>query len=460
MRTGAAYIRVSTDEQLEFSPDSQLKKIKEYAAAQGICLPQEYVFREDGISGRKAERRPAFQKMIAAAKTVPRPFDVILVWKYSRFARSRSDSIFYKTLLREKLGIDVLSVSEPIGKDKTSKIYESIIEVMDEYYCDNLSEEVKRGMEERFSRGKIIAPPPYGYKVQDGAYVPDGERADTVREIFQLCAAGMPLRAITKCLNERGLRTKKGRPFEVRTVGYILRNPVYLGCVRKRGEDGEDRLIPAAHAPLINQALFSACADKLADNSMQPRPYVRDTARFPLSGMVRCSACGSTLTMSSRVGRLQCCSYAKGKCFVSHSVSLHQITEAVMEKLSEDLAGVIVHIHTNPLPDEKNSGEAVLRRERLRLRRIEEAYEAGVYTLEYLATAKEEYQRKEIAYREKGQRNVIQPIDVKLGLLDLLHFAMAFPNGEFANTILKSILSAVVFNRPDNTVQILYRTDV
>lgn len=109
MRTGAAYIRVSTDEQLEFSPDSQLKKIKEYAAAQGICLPQEYVFREDGISGRKAERRPAFQKMIAAAKTVPRPFDVILVWKYSRFARSRSDSIFYKTLLREKLGIDVLS---------------------------------------------------------------------------------------------------------------------------------------------------------------------------------------------------------------------------------------------------------------------------------------------------------------------------------------------------------------
>ena len=315
-------------------------------------------------------------------------------------------------------------------------------------------------MEERFSRGKIIAPPPYGYKVQDGAYVPDGERADTVREIFQLCAAGMPLRAITKCLNERGLRSKKGRPFEVRTVGYILRNPVYLGCVRKRGEDGEDRLIPAAHAPLINQALFSACADKLADNSMQPRPYVRDTARFPLSGMVRCSACGSTLTMSSRVGRLQCCSYAKGKCFVSHSVSLHQITEAVMEKLSEDLAGVIVHIHTNPLPDEKNSGEAVLRRERLRLRRIEEAYEAGVYTLEYLATAKEEYQRKEIAYREKGQRNVIQPIDVKLGLLDLLHFAMAFPNGEFANTILKSILSAVVFNRPDNTVQILYRTDV
>ena len=178
---------------------------------------------------------------------------------------------------------------------------------------------------------------------------------------------------------------------------------------------------------------------------------MRDTARFPLYGLVRCSACGSTLTMSSRAGRLQCCAYAKGKCFVSHSVSLHQISEAVMEKLSEDLAGIMVHIHTHPLPAGKNSSEAVLRRERLRLRRIEEAYEAGVYTLEYLAAAKKEYQRKETAYREKGQRNVMQPIDIKVELLDLLHFALAFPNGEFANAILKSILSAVVFNRSDNS---------
>ena len=50
MRTGAAYIRVSTEDQLEFSPDSQKKKIAEYAAEHGIVVPEQYVFVDEGIS--------------------------------------------------------------------------------------------------------------------------------------------------------------------------------------------------------------------------------------------------------------------------------------------------------------------------------------------------------------------------------------------------------------------------
>ncbi len=457
MRIGAAYIRVSTDEQLEFSPDSQLKKIREYAKEQDIRLPEEYIYREDGISGRAADRRPAFQKMIGAAKGTPRPFDVILVWKFSRFARSRSDSIFYKTLLREKLGIDILSISEPIGKDKSSKIYESIIEVMDEYYCDNLSEEVRRGMEERFSRGMIIAPPPFGYKAEDGSYILDDERAGTVREIFRLCAAGMPLRAIVTYLNESGMRTKNGRLFEVRTVGYILRNPVYLGYVRKRGEKGEDRLIPAGHTPLVDQTLFAECAANLEKGPLRMLPYTRTSARFALSGLIRCSACGSTLTMSSRAGRLQCCAYAKGKCAVSHSVGVEQITEAVVGQMKKDLAGVSVHIRSAALPQRENQEKAILRREKMRLRRIEEAYEAGVYTLEYLVQAKEAYQKRERACEKKNPQVDTKTIDVQLKLPDLLQLAATYPDGSFANAIFKSLLSGVVFSRADTAVQLFYR---
>ncbi len=460
MRIGAAYIRVSTDEQLEFSPDSQLKKIREYAKEQDIHLPDEYIFREDGISGRAADRRPAFQKMIGTAKGVPRPFDVILVWKYSRFARSRSDSIFYKTLLREKLGIDILSISEPIGKDKSSKIYESIIEVMDEYYCDNLSEEVRRGMEERFSRGMIIAPPPFGYKALNGAYVPDAGQADTVREIFRLCAAGMPLRAIVTHLNESGLRTKNGRLFEVRTVGYILRNPVYLGYVRKKGENGEQRLVPAEHTPLVDRALFADCAAKMDKSPLRMSPYTRTSARFALSGLIRCSACGSTLTMSSKAGRLQCCAYAKGKCSVSHSVGVEQITEAVVGQIKKDLAGALVHIRSAAPLQREEQEKAILRREKLRLRRIEEAYEAGVYTLEYLVQAKKAYQKRERACQKQSQQINARTIDVHLELPALLQFAKTYPDKRFANAILKSIISGVVFSRTDASVQLFYREDI
>ena len=52
LKIGAAYIRVSDERQDEYSPDSQLKKIREHAARDGYIIPDEYVFYDDGISGR------------------------------------------------------------------------------------------------------------------------------------------------------------------------------------------------------------------------------------------------------------------------------------------------------------------------------------------------------------------------------------------------------------------------
>ena len=116
MRTAAAYIRVSTDDQLEYSPDSQLLQIRRYAKDNGFLLPQQWVFvEEEGRSGRQSSKRPEFLRMIAAAKQSPKPFDAILVWKYSRFARSRQDSIVYKSMLRKELGIDVIDLGLVYG---------------------------------------------------------------------------------------------------------------------------------------------------------------------------------------------------------------------------------------------------------------------------------------------------------------------------------------------------------
>ena len=83
------------------------------------------------------------------AKSTPKPFDVILVHKFDRFARNREDSVVYKSLLRSELGIQVLSITENIGDDKMSVIIESMLEAMAEYYSLNLSDEVKKGMSEK-----------------------------------------------------------------------------------------------------------------------------------------------------------------------------------------------------------------------------------------------------------------------------------------------------------------------
>ena len=102
MLTGAAYIRVSTDDQLDLSPDSQLDEIKSTTKQNNIILTSDYIFMEkEGRSGKKADNRPEFQRMIATAKEKPKPFDVILLWKFSRFARNQDESTFYKGMLRK-----------------------------------------------------------------------------------------------------------------------------------------------------------------------------------------------------------------------------------------------------------------------------------------------------------------------------------------------------------------------
>ena len=173
----AAYIRVSTDDQIEFSPASQLNQLRIYAQNHQLLLLDSHIYMDEGISGRTAARRPAFLKMISAARETPRPFDVILVWKYSRFARSRQDSIFYKSLLRRECGIDVISITEPLSDDPTSILMEALLEAMDEYYSVNLGQEVRRGMQEKFKRGGVVSIPPFGYQVVEGHFIPDQAKA-------------------------------------------------------------------------------------------------------------------------------------------------------------------------------------------------------------------------------------------------------------------------------------------
>lgn len=128
LRIGAAYVRVSTDGQMDLSPESQLDAIIKYAKANGIVIPKEYIFMEsEGRSGKKADNRPQFQKMIATAKSIPKPFDCILVWKFSRFARNQDESTFYKGMLRKKLDIDVVSISEPVLDGMYGRLIEMII---------------------------------------------------------------------------------------------------------------------------------------------------------------------------------------------------------------------------------------------------------------------------------------------------------------------------------------------
>jgi site-specific DNA recombinase len=86
MRT-ALYVRVSSDRQdVDLSVAAQLKALREYAGRSGHSVVREFI--DEAESGRTSYR-PQFREMIATAKQTDKPFDLILVYKYSRFTRSR-----------------------------------------------------------------------------------------------------------------------------------------------------------------------------------------------------------------------------------------------------------------------------------------------------------------------------------------------------------------------------------
>ena len=123
----ACYIRVSTEDQTEYSPDAQLRELREYAAAHGLLLDNRFIYADEGISGRKADKRPAFMEMIRTAKLPEHPFDVVLVHKFDRFARSREDSVVYKSMLK-RCGVEVVSIREPLADGSYAGVMEAIYE--------------------------------------------------------------------------------------------------------------------------------------------------------------------------------------------------------------------------------------------------------------------------------------------------------------------------------------------
>ena len=234
MKIGAVYRRVSTDEQARdgYSLSAQLKAIKKYASEHDIFIDPQYIFTDEGISGRKAKTRPAFMEMIKQAKA--KKFDVILVHKFDRFSRNREDSVVYKSLLKKEYGINVISISEPLDPDdKISVILEAFFEAFAEYYSLNLSSEVKKGQLEKHSEGELQTNPSFGYNVEDNKLVINSEEAEIVKLIFEQYAIdNLPMMEIARNINKLGIKTKRGNKFENRTIYYILNNPVYIGKLR------------------------------------------------------------------------------------------------------------------------------------------------------------------------------------------------------------------------------------
>ena len=142
----AIYVRVSTKDQ---SVDMQLNDLERYSGERGLNVFK--IYEDSGVSGTK-ETRPALNELMDDAKK--RKLDVVLVWRFDRFARSTKHLV---TALYEfrNLGIDLISYQENI--DTSSPLGEAIftiISAMSKLERDIIAERVKGGLRKAKANGK------------------------------------------------------------------------------------------------------------------------------------------------------------------------------------------------------------------------------------------------------------------------------------------------------------------
>jgi DNA invertase Pin-like site-specific DNA recombinase len=482
LRIGSAYIRVSDERQDEYSPDSQLKKIREYAAKEGYMIPDEFVFYDDGISGRSTKKRDDFNRMIALAKEKTHPFDVIYVWKFSRFARNQEESMVYKNLLRKK-GVAVVSVSEPIPEGHFGSLIERIIEWTDEYYLVNLGAEVMRGMTEKASRGEPTCAPPFGYIMRDKMYYPDEEsgKANIVREVFTLYSNGVKQREIALILAEKGIRTKYGKKPEIRWVEYMLRNACYIGKIRyttdgtkavSKGKlDNENiMVVDGQHEPIISMELWDKVQRMLDDQKKAYAKYAKKSQpiQHMLKGLVRCSACGGSLAINGISGKakvrvLQCCNYSRGSCRTSHAITVPKIEAAFIEGLKQALGDKQFAIV--PTKPKKSDPQAVdydklIAVEERRLARAKEAYLAEIDTIEQYAQNKKEITARIDDLIARRDKEVEKEVDIDAFAEKVLSIVEFIERDdipvEAKNEALHNIIEKVVYEKAKGNLAIFF----
>ena len=420
----ALYLRVSTGRQAagDVSIPSQRDLTRGYCEGQGWLVVREFV--EPGASATD-DRRPVFQRMLELAASSERDFDIICVHAFSRFYRNGAEMELCIRKLR-KLGIEVVSMTQPTGDDPSQNLMRQIIGIFDEYTSSENGKNVTRAMRESAKQGFWNgAKPPLGYRIVEaerrGSKIKkrleiDPVDADLVRLIFRLYAEGdgttgpLGVKDTAKWLNSHGYRTRSGACFGVGPIHGILTNTCYAtgqwpyGVRNSRtGTLHDPSTIVHIEVPaIIDLGLFERVKARLCANNPRVNPPRVVNGPTLLTGLAVCAECGSgmTRTGTSRGHRVYtyyscagCQQKGKSVCKGRHipmpkldELILHHVKQQLFtpERLKSILAALMERRSLQDLAnaEPRASLEASLTQVNDKLGRLYKAIEEGIVELD------------------------------------------------------------------------------
>jgi len=305
----AAYARVSTDsaEQL-ISLEAQKLHYESYIKANSNW---EFagIYYDEGISGTKKEKRKELLRLISDCEN--RKIDFIITKSISRFARNTMDCLEFVRKLTD-LGVFIYFEKENINtQSMDSELMLTILSSLAENESISISENNKWSIQRRFRNGTYkLSYPPYGYDYVDGQIVVNKEQAEVIKRIYADALSGKGTLKIAEDLNAEGVPTKRGGRWSNSTVRGILSNEKYTGdlllqktytdenFIRHTNKGEKDQyLIENHHEAIISHEDFEAVGRAIKQRGKEKgikEGSGKYMNRYPLSGKIKCSECGST----------------------------------------------------------------------------------------------------------------------------------------------------------------------
>lgn len=329
------YARYSSTAQRDTSIEIQLADCRKYCEDNGYTVVHEYV---DKAKSGTTDERPNFQRMVK--DSLKKVFEGVIVYRFNRFARSRTDSVVYKKKLKQN-GVRVISVHEQISDDPTGVILEGIIESMDEFYSLELRQKVKNGMDSNgakcLSTGGNIA---LGYKVdkESKRFEVNPDTAPIVEMVFEMYSNGKTVTEITNHLNSLGFKTSRGVPFNKNSLHTMLKNKRYIGIYTYKGTE-----TPGGIPRIISDELFNKVAEIMKKNKKAPA-RARAKVEYLLTTKLFCGYCKEMMTGFSGNGhrgttyRYYTCNGKKSKRCKKKMVPKEYIEELVLKECRKVLS--------------------------------------------------------------------------------------------------------------------------
>lgn len=287
MKTAVIYARYSCDNQSEQSIEGQMTVCNKYAQDNGLVIVDTYI---DRATTGTNDNRAAFQQMLADSKKAS--WEVVIVYAIDRFGRNSVEVALNKQKLKLNSKILVSATqrtSENIDgtKNLDGIILEGLYITLAEYYSEELSQKVKRGMKETrskgyFQGGQLL----YGYKLDGRKIVIDESEAETVRYLFTQYSKGVSVRVIIEQLHAMGIYCK-GKRFLSNSVYNMLKNEKYSG-VYKHGEEVIDNMYPQ----IVSTDLFQSVQAIIQSNKYGKGSV---TAEYLLKHKLTCGCCGQAM---------------------------------------------------------------------------------------------------------------------------------------------------------------------